>query len=372
MKPKGQKILYYIGISVGILGGLIGVAFAIAASPILGSIFSLFFIVVFGYLFGGQYLRSRKRNKLLATGLQADGKILDMWDTGVTINNQPQIGMKIEVTPPTGAPFTSEITLVISRLQTAYYQVGVSCIVRYDPNNKKTVAIESLGGTLSSQTSTSGFYGSNENQEKVTMPPLDSLNRFFPGKTQTEIEKMVKDLDGGTIGFQSSVEQSSTQGSSFFPGKTPEEIEETMKEIDIESKRVVSVGTECKAIIKSCQFTNIYVAEGYPFNFFELVVMPDNKPAYEATCYGVISTASTSKFQPGKQIWVKYDPEDKKKVSLSHSKIIVIYMPVRSKIRLDVCFYRQTTNSYMSTVRFNLCFSIVPLLVITVLHSRML
>ena len=282
MKPKGQKILYYIGISVGILGGLIGVAFAIAASPILGSIFSLFFIVVFGYLFGGQYLRSRKRNKLLATGLQANGKIIDMWDTGVTINNQPQIGMKIEVTPPTGAPFTSEITLVISRLQTAYYQVGVSCIVRYDPNNKKTVAIESLGGTLDSQASTTGFYGSNENQFDTPAPALNP-------------------------------------GSSFFPGKTPEEIEETMKEIDIESKRVVSVGTECKAIIKSCQFTNIYVAEGYPFNFFEIVVMPDNKPAYEATCYGVISTASTQKFQPGKRIWVKYDPEDKKKVSLSHS-----------------------------------------------------
>ena len=138
MKPEGQKILYYIGIIVGTLGGLLGMAVAIAAAPLFGSIFSLFFIVVFGYFFGGQYLRSRKRKNLLATGLQANGKIIDMWDTGVTVNNQPQIGMKIEVTPPTGAPFTSEITLVISRLQTAYFQVGVSCIVRYDLNNKKT------------------------------------------------------------------------------------------------------------------------------------------------------------------------------------------------------------------------------------------
>ena len=282
MKPEGQKILYYIGIIVGTLGGLLGMAVAIAAAPLFGSIFSLFFIVVFGYFFGGQYLRSRKRKNLLATGLQANGKIIDMWDTGVTVNNQPQIGMKIEVTPPTGAPFTSEITLVISRLQTAYYQVGVSCIVRYDLNNKKTVAIESLGGTLGSQASTTGFYGSNENQFDTPAP-------------------------------------SSNPGSPFFPGKSPEEIEKSMREIDTESKRIVSVGTECKAIIKSCQFTNIYVAEGYPFNFFELEVLPDNEPAYEATCFAVVSTASTSKFQPGKQVWVKYDPEDKKKVSLSHS-----------------------------------------------------
>lgn len=149
MRPETQKILYYIGVSVGTLGALLGMAVSIAAAPLYGSLFSLFFIVVFGYFFGGQYLRSRKRNQLLATGRQADGRIIEMWDTGVTINNQPQIGMKIEVTPQTGPPFTSEIKLVISRLQTAYYQVGVNCIVRYNPDDKKTVAIETLGGSLS-------------------------------------------------------------------------------------------------------------------------------------------------------------------------------------------------------------------------------
>jgi len=269
MRPETQKILYYIGISVGALGGLIGMAVSIAAAPLYGSLFSLFFIVVFGYFFGGQYLRNRKRKQLLETGRQADGRIIEMWDTGMTINNQPQIGLKIEVTPQTGPPFTSEIKLVISRLQTAYYQAGINCIVRYNPDDKKTVAIVRLGGSLGNQSDTS-------------LP-------------------------------------SSTQKSSYFPGKTPEQIDEILKDIDAESKRIMSVGIESKAIIRSCQWTNIYVNGNNPFNYFEIAVMPDNQPAYEANCYGLISPASTLKFQPGKQIWIKYDPADKNKISLSHS-----------------------------------------------------
>jgi len=233
-------------------------------------------------VFGGQYLRNKKRTQLLKGGLQANGKIIEMFDTGVTMNNQPQIGMVIEVTPQTGAPFKSEIKLVVSRLQTAYYQVGVDCIVRYDPNDKKTVAIESIGGSLDNQSNSSGFYGSDTNQYN------NSLNPAF-------------------------------QENSFFPGKTPEQIEELLKVMDTEVKRILQVGIECKAIIKSNEFTNVYVNGDNTVNFFELEVLPDNEPAYEAKCFGIISQASGFKFQPGKQIWVKYDPDDKNKISLSHS-----------------------------------------------------
>ena len=282
MKPKGQKIMLYAGTIIGALGGLLGMAVSIAAAPLYGSLLSLFFIVVFGLAFGIPYLRSRKRNKLLATGRSADGLITEMWDTGVTINKQPQIGMKIQVTPQTGPPFTSEVIMVVSRLQTAYYQVGVQCIVKYDPNDTKTVAIETLGSSLGSRTQS----GSSNNYSNY-------VDQFATDKTST--------------------------GSPFFPGKSPAQIEEIIKGIDAETKKIISVGIECKAIIKTCQFTNIYLNGENPFNFFELEVLPDNQPAFEATCYGLISVASTSKFQPGKQIWVKYDPNDRSKVTLSHS-----------------------------------------------------
>lgn len=285
MKPKGQKIMLYAGTIVGALGGLLGMAVAIAAAPLYGSLLSLFFIVVFGLAFGIPYLRSRKRNKLLATGRRADGLITEMWDTGVTINNQPQIGMKIQVTPQTGAPFTSEVIMVVSRLQTSYYQVGVKCIVKYDPEDTKTVAIESLGSSLGSQSETR------------------TSNNFANYKDQ----------------FAPNLPQPSTNTSPYFPGKSPEQINDILKDIDAESNRIRATGIECKGIIKSCNWTNIYVNGENPFNFFEIVVMPDNMPAFEATCYALISAASTGKYQPGKQIYVKYDQNDKSKISLSHS-----------------------------------------------------
>ena len=267
MRPEGQKIMYYIGLSAGILGGLIGMAVAIAAAPVPGIIFSLFFILVFGLTFGRIFLRNMKSKKLLRTGTRANGRIVEVYDTGVTVNNQPQIGLKIEVTPLAGPPFTSEIKLIISRLQTSYYRPGVICIVRYDQNDKKTVAVESIGESMSGQD-----------------------NSF-----------------------------ASSEISPYFPGKTKEQIEEIIRGIAEEEKRIRSTGAECKAVIKTSDWTNIYMEGKNEFRFFELVVMPDNMPAYDANCYGLIMQSSLSKFSAGKQIWVKYDPADKAKVILSHS-----------------------------------------------------
>ncbi|MCU0371621.1 MAG: DUF3592 domain-containing protein [Ignavibacteria bacterium] len=267
MKQGGQKLIANIGIIIGLLGGLTGMAVAIAAAPIPGTILSLVFILVFGLTFGRIFYRGYKSKKLLQTGTRANGRILEVYDTGVTVNNQPQIGIKLEVTPVAGTPFTAEIKLIISRLQTSYYQPGLNCVVRYDPNNKKSVAIESLGESIS--------------------------------------------------GHDSSF--SSSNISPYFPGKNKEQIEEIIKGIADEEKRIRSTGKECRAVIKTSDWTNIYMDGNNEFRFFELAVMPDNMPAYDAKCYGLIMQNSLSKFSAGKEIWVKYDPSDKTKVILSHS-----------------------------------------------------
>jgi hypothetical protein len=36
-------------------------------------------------------------NRILKTGEQRNGKILEVWDTNVTINNNPQVGLLVEV-----------------------------------------------------------------------------------------------------------------------------------------------------------------------------------------------------------------------------------------------------------------------------------
>jgi hypothetical protein len=278
MRPVTQKILQNFGTAIGIIFGGLGMIIGIAASPIVGGIISLFVIIIFGSFFGTQYFRKRRRTQLLETGIQAKGKIIEMWDSAITINNQPQIGMKIEVYPLIGQPFTSEVNLVISRLQTSYYQAGVSCVVRYDPNNTKTVAIESLGGEIE-----------------------DPMNSFD---------------NNGNFQNQSS---SPSFGNPYFPGMNEQQIEQWLVKMDTEAKWIVKVGIECKAIIKNNEFTNVFVQDVNAVNLLELEVLIEGMHSYTAKCFGIISPASAQNFQVGKQIWIKYDRNDKNKVALSHA-----------------------------------------------------
>ena len=40
---------------------------------------------------------------------------------------------------------------------------------------------------------------------------------------------------------------------------------------------------------------------------------------FQATAQGVVGISATAKYQPGKTVWVKYDPSDSSKVILDHS-----------------------------------------------------
>ncbi len=228
------------------------------------------------------YLRGRKRKQLLQTGLQANAVITEIWDTGMTINNQPQIGIKLQVTPQTGMPYIVETKVVISRLQTAYYQPGVSCVVRYDPNDLSSVTIESIGGSVGDSASSAAGYG---------------------GFGQQATEGASSMAPAGT----------------FFAGKDPKTVEQWLMKNDAEGRRIMQVGIECKAIITKNEWMGAYINGQNPATAFEFEVIPDNEPAYNAKCYGVIMQTSVPKYQPGKQVWVKYDPNDKNKVTLSHS-----------------------------------------------------
>jgi hypothetical protein len=81
---------------------------------------------------------------LLTRGEPAEAAILNMWDTGVTINGNPRVGLLLEVRPANRAAFQVETTRTISRLQTAMFLPGTVIRVRYDSNDPTKVAIEQV------------------------------------------------------------------------------------------------------------------------------------------------------------------------------------------------------------------------------------
>jgi hypothetical protein len=81
--------------------------------------------------------------ELQQTGLPARATILEIWDTGMTINNDPVIGLRIEVTPDGRPPYIATITkALISRLDVPQFQPERVIPVRVDPTDPQRVAID--------------------------------------------------------------------------------------------------------------------------------------------------------------------------------------------------------------------------------------
>ena len=80
--------------------------------------------------------------QLQKTGLAAQATILRIWDTGMTVNDDPVVGFLLEVRPPGGAPYQAETKLLVSRLSIPQVQPGAIVPVRYDPAVPSHVSLE--------------------------------------------------------------------------------------------------------------------------------------------------------------------------------------------------------------------------------------
>jgi hypothetical protein len=82
--------------------------------------------------------------RLRETGLPASATILRIWDTGITVNDDPVIGLEVEVIRPDGAPvYAATIPKsLISRLDVPRFQPGLTVAVRVDPQDPAVVALD--------------------------------------------------------------------------------------------------------------------------------------------------------------------------------------------------------------------------------------
>lgn len=80
---------------------------------------------------------------LRQTGIPAWATILRIWDTGITLNDDPVIGMEVEVRPEEGEPFRATIPKsLISRIAIPQFQPGKEVAVRYDPQDSTQIALD--------------------------------------------------------------------------------------------------------------------------------------------------------------------------------------------------------------------------------------
>ena len=80
---------------------------------------------------------------LQETGVAAEATIVRIWDTGMTVNDDPVIGMEVEVYPAEGEHWRATIPKsLISRLDIPRFQPGQIVHVRFDPQDRSRVGLD--------------------------------------------------------------------------------------------------------------------------------------------------------------------------------------------------------------------------------------
>lgn len=82
--------------------------------------------------------------QIRASGVPAEATVVQIWDTGVTVNNDPVVGFLLEVKPENQATFQAKTKALVSRLAVPRVQPGARLRVFYDPKDTTRVAIDSI------------------------------------------------------------------------------------------------------------------------------------------------------------------------------------------------------------------------------------
>jgi hypothetical protein len=80
--------------------------------------------------------------QIRAVGIAAPATVVQIWDTGVTVNDDPVVGFLLDVKPEGQAPFQAKTKALVSRLAVPRVQPGAQLKVIYDPKDTTRVALD--------------------------------------------------------------------------------------------------------------------------------------------------------------------------------------------------------------------------------------
>ena len=79
---------------------------------------------------------------IMEQGISARAKILSVQETGVLLNNMPQVLFQLEVYPSSGIPYQATTKAVISLVKIPQYQPGIEIPVKIHPTDPTKVEID--------------------------------------------------------------------------------------------------------------------------------------------------------------------------------------------------------------------------------------
>ena len=90
-----------------------------------------------------QYTGVKTACELKGVGVAAQADILAVWETGIRVNDEPVIGLKVRVLADDRPPFEAEIPrALISFLSVPQFQPGKQVPVVFDPKNPTKIGLD--------------------------------------------------------------------------------------------------------------------------------------------------------------------------------------------------------------------------------------
>ncbi len=83
--------------------------------------------------------------EILQSGIPAQATIRQVWQTGTFVNYNPQIGLQLEVMPPNGAPYMTQVNAVVPMVNIPQFQPGVVVPVKIHPTDPSKVELNVYG-----------------------------------------------------------------------------------------------------------------------------------------------------------------------------------------------------------------------------------
>ena len=89
--------------------------------------------------------RMGPNQSILQNGIPAQATIRQVWQTGTFINENPQVGMQLEVRPPGGAPYVAQVNVVVPLINIPQFQPGTVVPVKISPTDASRVELDVYG-----------------------------------------------------------------------------------------------------------------------------------------------------------------------------------------------------------------------------------
>lgn len=110
---------------------------SLAPAVVIGNI-----ILTMILLLGSEIPRMLAHRSVQQNGMPAEARILKIWETGTRVNDNPLVGIRLEVRPPGRPAFETETEQIISILGIPGIQPGATVKVRYNPDSRAVTLVE--------------------------------------------------------------------------------------------------------------------------------------------------------------------------------------------------------------------------------------